>query len=446
MKASLDNPIYTVYVVDGNTKYDLTPAVIDLDFSDQKKQLAQCVNINIMNTRAGGKWLSGALKVRQRVYIYADDGSKNDEVFRGFIWTRSYRSGLNDRELTLRCYDHLIYLQESEDAEFFADGKSSKDVMSTFCNKWGISLDYRYQSITHSKLALRGNLADIFMSDVLDLVKDRTGKRYVIRSEKDVMKVLTVGSNSTVYKFTAGQNAIHTKSECTMDGMITKVVILGKADKDDRQPVEATISGKTGEYGTLQKIINRSENTTLEDSKKEAQETINESGEPFWEFELKATDIPWIRKGDKVYVAAGDISNSYLIVASVDRAISNNEKTMTLTLEPEKNNIVAVTTGETAAATEQAEAEEKAEEETETKTTFTLTIKNTGYTSYWGNMTLYVNGQSRYSGKAKDLTLTLNYRDYVEIKPVNTINHSHTISDNSFNMKDNKTVTIHWTT
>lgn len=334
MKASAENPIYTVYVVDGSNKYNLTPAVTNLGFSDQKTEMAQSATINVMNVKASGVWLSSLLKVRQRVFIYADDGTRNDEVFRGYIWSRGYKSALTDREIALKCYDNLIYFQESEIAEYFSAGKSTKDVCSTLCGKWGIKLNYSYSSITHSKLALRGNLADIFTKDVLDLAKERSGKKYVILSSKDTMQIKAEGSNGTVYSFKAGKNAVSTRSECTMDGMITKVVILGKADdENDREPVEATVSGDTGGYGTLQKVINRDENTSLADAKKEAQSIINEDGTPKWEYELKTADIPWIRKGDKVHVNAGDIFNTYLIATSVDRSIDNSGKVMTLTLE-----------------------------------------------------------------------------------------------------------------
>lgn len=333
MTASRENPIYTTYIVDGSTKYNITPAVTGLDFSDQEKQMAQSVNIGVANVLVNGKWLTSILKVRQRVFIYANDGTTNEEVFRGYVWTRSYKSSLSDRNITLKCYDQLIYFQESEESEYFTEGKTSKDVCSSLCDKWGVKLEYSYESITHSKLALRGNLSDLFTSDILDLVKDRTGKKYVIRSEKDVMKIMNVGQNATVYHFKASQNAINTKSECTMDGMVTKVVILGKADDDDREPVEATVSGKTDQYGTLQKIINRDENTSLEDAKKEAEGILTNDGAPKWQYEVQAPDVPWIRKGDKVIVNAGDISNKELIVLSVDRSINSKGAKMTLTME-----------------------------------------------------------------------------------------------------------------
>lgn len=331
-KASKENPIYTVYLVDGTTKYDLTGTLVSLDFSDEKKQMAQSATISLMNIKVGDIWLSSLVKVRQRVYIYANDGEKSDEVFRGFVWTRGYKSNLTNREIALKCYDNLIYFQESEDSVFFSSGKSSQDVLSSLCKEWGVTLEYSYSSITHSKLALRGTLTDIFMDDILDLVKDRTGKKYVILSSKDVVQVKEVGQNTLVYSLEAGKNAVTTRSECTMDGMVTKVIITGKADDNDREPIEATVNGKTSEYGTLQKVISRDENTSLADAKKEAQGILKDDGSPKWEYEVVAPNIPWIRKGDKIHLSAGDITGD-LIVSSISRGISSKNNDMTLTLE-----------------------------------------------------------------------------------------------------------------
>lgn len=328
---SVSKPEYTVYVVSGSTKYNITPAVESIDISDRNKQMAKCVTIQLMNQKVGDKWLSSILGVVDRVFLHANDGEKNEEVFRGFVWDDGYKSSLSDRTLQLKCYDNLIYFQESDHSAYFSSGKSTEAVCKALCNDWGVKLNYSYGSITHSKLPLRGNLADIFTADVLDLVKDRTGKKYVILSEKDVMQVKPVGSNTTIYHFIAGQNAVMTSSVCTMDGVVTKVIILGKADDNDRRPVEATVSGDTAKYGTLQRTINRDENTSLADAKKDGQNIIKD-GKPKREYELTAPDIPWIRKGDKVRVDSGDMVG-YYIVTAIDRTISLKKREMVLELE-----------------------------------------------------------------------------------------------------------------
>ena len=334
MAASLDNPIYTVYMVDGTTKYNLTPATLEINLANQEKQVAQCATIDIVNIRtSGGETLCQLLQVRKRIFIYANDGSRSEEVFRGWTWTKYHQSDVESSIITVKAYDNLIYLQESEDSLYFSKGNDTKSVMQTICNRWGIQLNYTYSTITHSKLVLRGTLTDIFMSDVLDLVKERTGKKYVITSQKDVMNISTVGTNTTIYKIEKKNNAITVRYETSMDGMITKVVILGKADSDsEKQPVVATVAGNTSQYGTLQKLQDKDEDTSLADAKKEAQNTINEKGKPTVEYEVETNDIPWIKKGDLVYVNAGHIGGRNLIAVGIERTISNTKKTMTLSL------------------------------------------------------------------------------------------------------------------
>lgn len=329
---SQQNPAYSVYIVSGSTKYNVTKALLSLDRSEPDGQIAQRVVMSLANVKVGDTLLSGLLKARDRVFIYANDSGKETEVFRGFLWTRARIDSLSEKEVRYTCYDNLIYFQESEDSLYFSSGKSTKDVVASICEKWGIKLQYSYDSITHTKMPLRGFLADIFTEDILDLVKKRTKKKYVILSEQDTMVVKPVGSNTTIYHFEAGKNTTRTASGWTMDGIITKVVIVGKADDDDREPVEATVSGKTSEYGTVQRIQNRSENTTVEDAKIEAQYTIDENGEPKWTYEITGADIPWIRKGDKVHIKAGEIDGDRITV-DIDRTSDLKRREMTLTLE-----------------------------------------------------------------------------------------------------------------
>lgn len=330
MIASAYNPIYTVYIVSGGNKYNVSSVLVSIDMLESKRQIARSATVCLMNVKLDREWLSTRIKVRDRIFIYANDGTRSEEVFRGFVWDRNYQSTLIDREITLKCYDNLIYLQESEASEFFATGKSTQDIMSTITSEWGVQMEYSYESITHSKLALRGTLSDIITSDILDLVKDRSGKDYVILSEQDVMKVKAVGQNPTVYKITAGVNAISVVSKCTMDGVVTKVVILGIADKEDRRNVEATLDQNTAEYGTLQKIIARDKNTTIEAAKEEGSNILKENAEPKWEYEVTAVDIPWARKGDKIYVDSGDVDKKYLIVTDLNRVIDSKSKKIIL--------------------------------------------------------------------------------------------------------------------
>ena len=326
-------PEYKVAIVDAKgTRYNVTPVLIDLTLSENEGEIAQKATIRLANIQVEGKWLTGIIQVRNRVFIYADTGEKNDEVFRGFVWERPYQSDLN-KEISLVCYDNLIYFQKSQEYQYFSAGLSTASICSTLCSKWGVSLKYNTDSITHPKLPLRGTLSDIFQTDLLYEVEKKKGTKSVMRSIKDAVHIDKIGSNSTIYKLIKGDegNAISTKSTITMDNMVTKVVILGKEDDNDRAAVEATVNGDTATYGTIQKIISASTGTSLADAKAEAQELLNEYGKPEYAFEITAVDIPWIRKGDKVYVEAGDMVGNFIA-----RSITHDAMKKTMTLEAER--------------------------------------------------------------------------------------------------------------
>lgn len=332
MQTGTTNPVYSVYVIDGSYKYNITDVVENLELSQAENQLAASATITMMNVKLPKySELRTYIKERDRVFIYASDGTKTEEVFRGYIWTKEYKQSTSDKTLQIKCFDNLIYFQESEESDYYSSGSSTQTVMSSICKKWGVTMKYNYLSIKHSKLALRGNLADIITSDILDKVRERTGKKYVISSVKDVLQIDQIGSNTVLYSIKAGENAVSTQTVVTMDGMITRVKILGKADDDDRRPVEAVVSKNTSKYGTLQKLIDKDKDTSLADAKKEANAMLQENSTPKHEYTVTAPDIPWIKKGDQVMVQAGDI-NKTLIVAGISHEISTKAKKMDLTL------------------------------------------------------------------------------------------------------------------
>lgn len=330
---------YKVILIHKNTtKYDVTGAITKLNLNESDGEIAQRVELSLYNKSVvsglgGPQLLSGIVSIRDRVFIYADDGERNEEVFRGFVWSRDYKSG-KKKELSVTCYDNLIFFQESEDYKYFSAGFSTKSICGKICGDWGVTLKYHYKSITHPKLPLRGTLANIFTSDLLDEVKKKTGARYVMRSEKDIVQIYEVGLNNPKYKLTRyeGGNTIETSSSKTMQGMVTRVVILGKEDKNERASIEATVDGDSYTFGILQKVLSVSTGTELAEVKEEAQALIDEKGAPLETFSVTAVDIPWVRKGDKIHVNAGDMVG-YFIVKSITHYAM--DKTMTLEAERE---------------------------------------------------------------------------------------------------------------
>lgn len=327
IKASLTNPCYTVTVNAGNETYNITPIITSLSIDQNENEIAKKATIKLFNTKHGTSWFTGILNVRDSVYIYANTGDGPVEVFRGYIWDRPY-SSKDEKILTLVCYDRLIYFQESEDCKFFAAGKSTSAICSSLCSDWGIPLQFNYTSITHPKLPLRGKLSDIFLTDILAEVKKSTGKESVMYCDKGTVYIDEFGQNKTIYKLRSKENVINTQSSISMSGVVTQISITGKTDDDERTPIEAVVKGKTDKYGTIQRLQDKDEDTTLADAKKEAQEVIDEEGEPKRTYTVKAIDIPFMKKGDRVDVDAGDMTKSYFVTS-----ISHDGLNKTMTVE-----------------------------------------------------------------------------------------------------------------
>lgn len=324
LKPTPSNPLYTAALIKRDTgkRYTLKSgdsegfnATTDIRLQEPKDGLAQCVTITLANVKHEGSWLSGTFDTLDRVFVYADTGDKSDEVFRGFVWDKKYDSN-SKKLITLICYDNLIYFQKSEDSLYFSAGKSTESVCQEMFSKWGVELSFKYRSIPHKKMPINGKLADLLLDDILGEVKKQTGAKYVVKSIKDVTHINEVGQNEPVYTINRLENAISTSSRKTMDDVITKVIITGKEDDDEKLPISATLTGNTERYGTIQKVLSASDEEKLEEIKKEGQELLDENGEPKVTYEIEAVDIPWVRKGDKINVSAGDMVDSYIVLST----------------------------------------------------------------------------------------------------------------------------------
>lgn len=330
MNASKVYPIYTVLAIGADgTKYELPYATTDLYIDEPKGGLATKVNLSFRNAAAGDKKLKDVLSLNMRIKVTANDGETKKEVFSGYLWTINYN---NSVEKTIRCtaFDHLIFLQNSKDCIYFSCGKNTSAICSTICDRWGIKLSYSYQSIRHPKLPLNNQLISDMLIEVLDAAKKQCGKKYTIRSEGDVMKIFTSGSNTTYYKFEKQKGIISGKSEISMDGLVTKVAIAGTADDCDRQAIEATVTGKTSQYGTLQDIITMDTDTTLCEAKQEANEILKEKGTPIPTYTRILPDVPWVHKGDRIKIVDDEL-NAECVVLSVTH--DAKEKTMEVEVE-----------------------------------------------------------------------------------------------------------------
>lgn len=335
MSASMLHPVYTAKIVketsSKTTTYQLKEITTDLVVSQPEAGIAEKVTLNLMNIKVGSSLLSSIVAIRDKLYVYADTGSGANEVFRGIVWDRGIPEDADSEEIKLICYDKLIYLQKSKDSLFAKKGKQTKAVITSLADKWGFKVSYKYASISHAKLVFQNqNIADIMIS-ILNEVKKKTGKGYVIYLDKDTIVIDYEGSNSTVYKIAKGENAIRCNYVESMDNMVTKVKIVkaetvskGSGSEETGKYLTVTsVSKNTSKYGTLQEIIVKGKDDKLSEVKKEADEILKEKSAPEEDSDVEAIDIPWVKKGHQIYIQTKTM-NGYYIVKSIEHDASDH--------------------------------------------------------------------------------------------------------------------------
>lgn len=111
--------------------------------------------------------------------------------------------------------------------------------------------------------------------------------------------------------------------------MVTVVKVVATEDDDGRQAVEAIINGKT-EYGKRQRIYVRDKDDTLATATAAAKEILADEGKPSEALSIKAPDVPFIRKGDKIKLTSR-VYSGYALVTSIQHNASS--RSMSLTIE-----------------------------------------------------------------------------------------------------------------
>lgn len=327
--ASITNPVYSVDIKKNNGRtYHVKNAITDLAVTHGRDDLAQKATITLMNVAVDGNNLRNIIALRDTVFVYANTGSGAEEVMRGIVWERDLNEDNSEDDLNYTCYDNLIYLEKSKDNYFATKGKQTQDVVTEIAKKWGFTIEYRYTSISHEKLAFHNQyIADIIIS-VLEEAKKQTGYNYVIYSEKGKIIVDHVAMNKVIYKMVKKENAIAGAYNQTMDGMITKVQIV-KAEKSDNEEesgkyINVTeVSKNTDAYGTLQDIMVSNKDEELSKVEKEANQTLKDHATPKEESDIAVVDNPLVKKGHQVYIDIGLMKNYYIVKAIEHDATDN---------------------------------------------------------------------------------------------------------------------------
>jgi hypothetical protein len=306
---------YDVELIDETGRlFDLNTAILGLQWCEYAGELAQRATVTVANMAMLGTWFMGIAKINCIVRIYGKwNGQKEKSLlFEGTVWDWHYTSA-TEKVLEITAYDMAIRLLRSKEHCFYPEGMTTQAIIGDICKRWGIPFSYQWgQSLVHGKKLFCGKktLADMIYS-LLNEVQRQTGERYVLYYRDNELQIRAFGTNNEVYLLDRDVTA-STSHIMTMNNILTRVKVIGRQDKEGRSPIEAIVDGDT-RFGVMQEIIRRDSSKTIDEAINEANETLRQRGKPQRDINWQGGDLPFLRKGDRVQLEAGDLIGSFFV-------------------------------------------------------------------------------------------------------------------------------------
>lgn len=322
---------YRVVVMDeSGRQYNIKDYVQNLGWEENENEISVRSSFTAKNDKTSQGYLSNIIKPGCLVGVFASDGvSFDEEVARGYVETWNPVEQNGGGSLKCTCYDELYKLQKSQDNRYYPSGTGTKSAIQGILGDWEIPQgEYMGPNASHGKTVHNNKYLSDIILELLDDASKKGGEKYIIRAAKGHTGVIPRGSNKTVYVFRTDNTKSFSQSVST-ENLITRVRVVGQADDDGKRSVDVTLNGET-KYGIRQRIYTRGSDETLNDAKTAAQEILDTEGRIEKRMTVEGPDVPFIRKGDLVYVISGFASDYYYV-----KSIQHDADVYSMTMELE---------------------------------------------------------------------------------------------------------------
>jgi len=311
-------------------QYDIQDYIQNLGWEENDNEISVRSSFTSRNDSTSKGYLSEIIKPGCMIGIFASDGvSFNEEVARGYVETWNLEERNSGNRLKCTCYDELYKLQKSQDNRYYPSGTGTQSAIQGIFDDWEIPQgEYRGPNASHGKTVCNNKYLSDIILELLDDAAKKGEEKCMIRADKGRTSVIPRGSNETIYVFRA-ENVQSINQSISTENLITRVKVVGQADDDGRRSIDATLNGEL-QYGVRQRIYTRGSDEKLSDAKSAAQEILDEEGKIEKEMTVQSPDVPFIRKGDIVYIISDFVSGYYYV-----ESIQHNADSYSMTMELE---------------------------------------------------------------------------------------------------------------
>lgn len=323
---------YRVVVMDeSGRQYDIKDYVENLGWEENENEISVRTSFTVRNDKTARGYLSSIIKPGSLIGTFATANDYSKEVARGYVvnWNPSQQNNSYD----LRCvaYDELYNLQKSQDNLYFPSGTGTQTAIQQILSEWGIPMgNYSGPNVSHGKLIFNNKYLSDVILELLDDAAKKGKSKCIIQAGTGCINIVPWGNNDLVYVFQE-DNTISISENISTEKLITRIKVVGQEDAEGKRSVEATINGLM-EYGIRQRIYIRGSDETPEDAKAAAQALLDD-GIITKEIKVQSPDVPFVRKGDRVYLMLGT-STGYFYVKGIRHDADTHIMTMDLKTKP----------------------------------------------------------------------------------------------------------------
>lgn len=316
---------YTTLIGSDGAKIDLTDYISELSWSESKGQLSQKITFRARNDKTSAGYVSDMAKPGCLVIVSVSAFGRTEEVARGKIESWSVKKDSEDNDLEVVCYDDLYPMQKSQVNYKFANGTRANKAISKIFSDWKIPRGiYDGPTVKLKQTIFTKKYIGDCLTSILESAHELGDEKYFMRATQGAIDILPYFSNSEIYCFEENGAMSITEKQSTED-LVTRVGVYSKGGQKAKVNLDGLV-----EYGIRQKIVEYGEGVSLNNAKIEANQILEDEGKVKQEVTLRTPDIPFLRKGDVVFIRI-NASNGYYDVIGVTHTA--DKATMTINLE-----------------------------------------------------------------------------------------------------------------
>lgn len=243
-----------LFVNSGRTtdKVDVTEFVESIDWTDSLDQAAVSGSMTLydpIDPKTNERTLVNVPKGSRIRLSVLNDTNQMEEIGRFIVWEKERRSR-TDAILRLSFYDMLIYLQKSEDIfvyqkdpkkKAFKKGWTASQITRDVCKRYGIPLG-QIPTAKHRIPFVKVEGGSVYELLLKVWTEERivTGNRFIIRCEKDKLRVIRKQAQPVMYSVAEGENLIDTTFTDSLEGMFTAVTLITTPESNSSSSQQST--------------------------------------------------------------------------------------------------------------------------------------------------------------------------------------------------------------